>query len=144
MRKFFIHLLQFAEVFDAWRIAPRLMVTVYSLLVYKLYSWYKTLSPVERIECDDVLVRSLVELGMNVNNALETSCTVVGFVGGPTTEQTAFVTAIIGLATAIFAFYVNTGRAWSKGSSLYPDTIQPAEDEDSSGGGRDGGGRGRR
>ena len=31
----------------------------------------------------------------------------------PSTQQTALVTAVAGLAAVIFAFYVNTGRKWS-------------------------------
>lgn len=32
----------------------------------------------------------------------------------PTTEQTAFATAIIGLAVPLTGWYMNTGRSWTK------------------------------
>lgn len=41
----------------------------------------------------------------------------------PTTQQTALVTTIAGLAAAIFAFYLNTGRKWNPA----PDYISTAD-----------------
>lgn len=123
--------LQLAEVADAWRIVPRVLVTLYGTLVFSLYSWYKSLSTVELVECDSALLRTLVELGTSVERAYEMSCVVTGITGGPTTEQNIFVTAIIGLATGIFAFYVNSGRKWDAGSAPHFDPYErgvPIED----------------
>lgn len=127
-RKKALHL---AEIADAWRIVPRTLVTLYGILVFSLYSWYRTLSTVELIECDSTLLRTLVDLGTAVEDAYRMSCLVVGVTGGPTTEQNLFVTAIIGLATGIFAFYVNSGRKWDAGSAPHFDPYErgvPIED----------------
>lgn len=45
----------------------------------------------------------------------------------PTTQQTALVTTIAGLAAVIFAFYVNTGRKWNSA----PDYISKEDQEQS-------------
>jgi hypothetical protein len=42
----------------------------------------------------------------------------------PTTQQTALVTTVAGLAAVIFAFYVNTGRKWSSA----PDYVSSEKD----------------
>lgn len=123
--------LQVAEVADAWRVVPRVLVTLYGVLVFSLYSWYRTLNTVELVECDSTLLRALVDLGTAVESAYEMSCSVVGVTGGPTTEQNLFVTAIIGLATGIFAFYVNSGRKWDDRSAPHFDPYDrgvPIED----------------
>lgn len=110
-----------AEIADAWRLVPRILVALYGILVFSLYSWYRTLETVDLIECDSSMIRTLVELGTTVERAYEMSCVVVGITGGPTTEQNIFITAIIGLATGIFAFYVNSGRKWDSGSAPHFD-----------------------
>jgi len=104
--------LTWAEIADAWRIIPRLLVALYGILVYSLYSWYKSLETIELKDCDQALLRTLAEMGTEVQQAYDMACITVGLTGGPTTEQNIFVTAIIGLATGVFAFYVNSGRRW--------------------------------
>lgn len=113
--------MMWAEIADAWRVVPRTLITLYGILVLSLYSWYRTLETIELVECNASMIRTLVELGSSMEEAYEMSCVVTGVVGGPTTEQNIFVTAIIGLATGIFAFYVNTGRKWDKHSAPHYD-----------------------
>jgi len=112
MGEFFNRSLRFAEVMDAWRVVPRIIILAYGYLVYKLYTWYRGMTTVEKTECSDSILATLIESGVDPEVALTMSCVVVDVVGGPTGYQTAFVTAIIGLATGIFAFYVNSGRSW--------------------------------
>jgi hypothetical protein len=124
MKQFFSSALQFAEIMDSWRVVPRIIVTVYGYLVYKLYTWYRSLETIELRECDNAILNTLLERGIEVDRAMELSCSIVGITGGPTTEQTAFVTAIIGLSTAIFAFYVKTGRQWDdRGNVKYDPNV---------------------
>ena len=113
-----------AEIADAWRIVPRVLVTLYGYLVFSLYSWYRSLETIEIIECDSAMISTLVELGSTLEKAYEMSCVVTGITGGPTTEQNIFVTAIIGLATGIFAFYVNSGRKWDDRSAPHFDPYE--------------------
>lgn len=64
--------------------------------------------------CDNPILDTLIGGGVDPDRAMELACTVSDVVGGPTTEQTIFVTGIIGLATAIFGLYVRTGRKWDE------------------------------
>lgn len=114
MQRFFSRSIQFAEVLDAWRVVPRILVALYGLLVYRIYQWYKGIETSEKMECDNTVLNTLIENGLDPTRAMELTCTVVDVVGGPTTEQTVLVTSVMGLATAIFGFYVNTGRSWDR------------------------------
>lgn len=118
MLKFIKKSLALAEVADAWRIVPRVLVALYGMLVYSLYTWYKSIETVELKECSESMLRTLIEYGADLEQAHEMACITVGVVGGPTTEQNIFVTGIIGLATAIFAFYVNSGRKWDTNPAI--------------------------
>ena len=106
--------MEYAELADAWRIVPRALVAAYGMMVLSLISWYRGMETVEKLECDNLILNSLIETSMDAERAMELACTVVGVAGGPTTEQTAFATAIIGLSTAIFGFYVGSGRKWEQ------------------------------
>lgn len=87
--------LAIAEMIDAWRIIPRLLVTGYGWVVYKVVVWYMNVKP-EIIE------------GCNVELLKE-----VCVIQAPSTQHAALVTAVIGISAAIFAFYTNTGRKWN-------------------------------
>lgn len=78
--------LDIAEVIDAWRIMPRVLVVTFMLftifIVADTLEWYKTLPVTER--------------------QLEAS----GFAFG-------VITAVSGLLTAVIKIYQSTGRRWS-------------------------------
>ena len=103
-----------AESIDAWRVIPRVILVLYSTLVFKLYVWYKSIPTYIQESCDSSTLRVLLEANMNLDDAKQIACTVVDIVGGPTAAQSAFVTTIIGLSTGIFGLYVATGRKWDK------------------------------
>ena len=105
--------LNIAEVFDAYRTVPRLFLLMYGMLVYQLYTWFVAMQTHVQTACDNALIKLLLESGIDIDTAQDVACTVVGSIGGPTTQQTGFVTAIIGLASVIFMFYINSGRNWS-------------------------------
>lgn len=105
-------LMGYAEIIDAFRVVPRVLVALYGMMVLKLIVWYRNMEPVDKLECDNTILNTLIDTGISPERAMELACVVVDVVGGPTTEQTAFATAIIGLSTAIFGFYVNSGRKW--------------------------------
>ena len=107
-------LLSAAEVFDAWRIIPRVFLLCYGIMVYQLYTWVKSLPTTEKVECNAEVVEALIKNNVDPVLINELACRTVEIVGGPTTAQASFAGAIIGLSTAIFAFYANTGRKWNK------------------------------
>lgn len=89
-------LLAMGEVADAWRLAPRMLVSGYAYMMYKVVDWYMSIAPV------------LDKTGTKV------------LVDGPTSQQAALVTTVIGASAAIFAFYANTGRKWADGVKRWP------------------------
>jgi hypothetical protein len=108
-------LIDVAEIIDAWRIVPRAFLVVYGLLVIQLYTWFINIPTHVQTKCDAAVMKFLSENGVGLKEAQELSCYVVDTVGGATAAQTAFVTTIIGLSSAIFGFYASTGRKWEKG-----------------------------
>ena len=64
----------------------------------------------------------MLEKGIDPMVINDIACRVTDMIGGPTMEQTAFVTTICGLAAIIFNFYTNTGKKWSKDNSKADDT----------------------
>jgi ABC-type xylose transport system permease subunit len=109
-------LLSTAELLDAFRIVPRFILTLYGILVYRLYIWYAAIGTTVQTKCDATMTQILLDHGQTIVEAQLLACYVVDHVGGPTTAQTAFVTTVIGLATPLFAFYASTGKKWGKGN----------------------------
>jgi hypothetical protein len=107
-------LLRTAEIFDAWRIIPRIVLALYASLVFSLYLWYRSIPTYVQEKCDNSLLDSLLTQGFELDKAQSVACTVIDIVGGPTMAQSTFVTTIIGLSTGIFGLYVATGRKWDK------------------------------
>lgn len=110
-------LINVAEVVDAWRIVPRIILLAYSYLVIRLYSWFITIPTYVEQRCDAALMKFLTDNQIPFEEAQELACTISDVVGGPTTAQSAFVTTIIGLSTAVFGLYASTGRKWGNRQS---------------------------
>ena len=121
--------LALAESADAWRFFPRTLVTVYGVIVFKLLDWFLHLETLKKTACTQELINTLLSKGIPLEKAQALACTVVDVVGGPTTAQTAFVTVIVGLSTAVFAFYVSSGKDWSK--SIMPWNFGTTKDPES-------------
>ena len=92
IRRFYLSL---AEATDAWRIVPRVLVTGYGYLLYKVVMWYMELVPYMLDGCVSETV---------------TDC----IVEAPTTQHAALVTAVVGIAAAFFGLYTNTGQQWDR------------------------------
>ena len=84
-----------AEAIDAWRVAPRLLTAGYGWVTYTVIKWYMNLKP------------EIVE-GCNVELLKE-----VCVIQAPSTQHAALVTAVIGIAAAMFAFYTTSGKKWN-------------------------------
>lgn len=124
-------LLELAHIIDAWRVIPRAMVAMYGLMIYKLFLWYTNIETFEETTCDNPLIQTLLEQNIDIEKATEIACTIVDTVGGPTSQQTSFVTIVIGLSSAIFGLYVNSGGDWrNKNYNMYDH--EPTGKKDSS------------
>lgn len=85
--------LAFSEMVDAFRVLPRALVALYCYLIYKVVNWYMELSPYMIEGCNSAVVKDCI-------------------VQAPTTQHAALVTAVVGIAAAIFGLYASTGRKW--------------------------------
>ncbi len=103
-----------AECLDAWRIVPRVVIVLYGIMVTYLMNWYLDIATFPKIQCSADVLTALLNKGIALDKAQAIACQTVEIIGGATTGQTAFVTAVIGLSSAIFGFYVSTGKDWSK------------------------------
>lgn len=108
--------LTLAEATDSWRVFPRMMIAAYGYLVLNLYQWFISIPTHIQYKCDPALLQILLDKGISLIQAKETACTIINTVGGPTLAQSAFVTTIIGLSTAVFGLYTTTGRRWENWS----------------------------
>lgn len=102
-----------AESVDAWRVIPRLMIIAYGFLVVNLYEWYKSIPTYVQKSCDPAVLKIFTDSGIKIHEAAQFACHVSGLTGGPSSAQTAFVTTIVGLSSAIFGLYTATGIKWN-------------------------------
>lgn len=83
-----------AEMVDAWRVVPRLLVAGYSYLIYIVVKWYMTLEPKMIEGCVSNVVKDCIY-------------------DAPTTQHAALVTTLVGISAAVFALYTNSGKKWN-------------------------------
>jgi hypothetical protein len=105
--------LSLAESIDALRIIPRLVLIGYSVMLAYMVVWYMSIETVIKTECNAALVQIMLDKNLDLEKAQELACTVADMVGGPTTAQTALVTALISLAAPLFGFYATTSKKWA-------------------------------
>lgn len=117
INKFRVMHLLLAEAFDAWRVVPRMFLALYGAMLWWLVKWFTTTRTIEKITCDKELVLALSQKNFTIEQVHALACTVtdVIHVTAPSTAHTVFATTVAGLATAVFAFYSNTGKNWSEG-----------------------------
>jgi hypothetical protein len=106
-------LLVLAEIVDAWRVTPRLMIIAYGALILKVFAWYTSIKLVYVTKCDSVALQLFISQKMDIHQAQQIACTIADQVGGPTMSDTTLVTAVFGLAPIIFGIYASTGTKWN-------------------------------
>lgn len=107
-----------AEFVDAWRVVPRLLVVGYIWLLVHVTTWYMDLRPYLLDGCD------VSKLGKEC------------LVQAPSTQHAALITAIVGVAAAIFGLYTSSSKKWDRFvpwnlGSLKPEPPPEKEDESS-------------
>ena len=105
--------MKWAEIIDAYRVIPRMMLLGYTLAVGMTISWYFNFDVKYVTFCDSSVMKVLLDEGTSIEQAKGIACTVKDVVGQPT-GYTALVTALIGAGAGIFGFYSATGRRWEK------------------------------
>lgn len=98
--------LMVGEAMDAWRVLPRMVVIMYMWWMVDITDWFMALEPVfDRANCIEKVCKVLID--------------------GPTTQHTAMVMGVIGLAAGIFGFYLQGGRNWETGIYSWKHMINP-------------------
>ncbi|MNC23736.1 hypothetical protein D3C75_717700 [compost metagenome] len=117
INKFRVMHLLLAEAFDAWRVVPRMFLALYGAMLWWLVKWFTTSRTIEKITCDKDLIIDLSNKHFTMDQIQALACTVsdVIHITAPGTAHTVFATTVAGLATAVFAFYANTGKDWNRG-----------------------------
>lgn len=117
INKFRVMHLLLAEAFDAWRVVPRMFLALYGAMLWWLVKWFTTSRTIEKITCDKDLIIDLSNKHFTMDQIQTLACTVsdVIHITAPGTAHTVFATTVAGLATAVFAFYANTGKDWNRG-----------------------------
>lgn len=85
----------FAEWFDAWRLIPRLLVAGYAYMLWEVVNWYMNIVPTMIVGC-------------NIDKLKEACIS-----QAPTTQDAVLVTAVIGIAAAVFGLYTGSGKKWN-------------------------------
>ena len=85
-----------AEMVDAWRMIPRALVAGYATMMWVVVKWYMNIQPTIIQGCD---LEKLGEICISQ---------------GPTTQHAALVTAVVGVAAAVFGLYSSTGKSWNE------------------------------
>lgn len=99
-----------AEFIDAWRIVPRFLVIGYIWLLVHVTLWYMNLEPYILDGCD------VAKLGKEC------------LVQAPSTQHAALITAIVGVAAAIFGLYTSSGKKWNGFTSWKEGNLPKKED----------------
>lgn len=71
--------------------------------------WFMSIPTTTQVSCDAAIIENMLDRGYSPEDSRSIACSVVSSVGGPTPEQTTFVSIIIGLSSAIIGLYLSTG-----------------------------------
>lgn len=95
--------LAIGEAIDAWRLLPRCLVAAYVWGLCKVSAWFMSIPIILSPDKATILL------------------------DGPTTQQAAFVSTIVGMGAVIFGFYTNSGRDWGKGVVTWKKMVDPTK-----------------
>lgn len=109
--------LTIAETFDAWRVVPRLILVAYGWMVWEVTRWYMSIPSANQTQCQADVLEALIASGTTLEQARATACSIIQTVGGPTSEQTMFVSIVAGLSSVVIGLYLNSGKSskWQGG-----------------------------
>jgi len=101
-----------AEVIDALRVVPRLILGTYVAGVAWIIDWYINYDVQYVTECDSATLNVLMREHVPLAEAKAIACSVTQVIGQPS-GYTALVTVMVGAAAIVFGLYTNSGRKWT-------------------------------
>jgi hypothetical protein len=105
--------LKIAEIIDAFRIFPRLVLLCYVVGTAYIVNWYIGFHPIPVTECNAALIDILTKNGLPLDQALKLACSPKELIGHPT-GYTTLISVIVSAGAGVFGFYTATGRKWAK------------------------------
>lgn len=109
--------LKIAEVIDAFRIVPRVIIAMYAYGLYFIIKWYIDFELQYITKCDSATLNVLLKEGVPLEQATNIACTVSDVIGHPT-GYTALVATMVGAAAVVFGLYARSGRSWEGNNSM--------------------------
>lgn len=106
-------MLRIAEIIDAYRVFPRIVLLGFMISVGVITNWYLSFEDVPIIECNETLLLGLLERNVSLVEAQMVACKQTGVVDRPF-GYTTLVSVFIGASAGVFGFYVGTGRRWDE------------------------------
>ena len=103
--------LKVAEIIDAYRLFPRILIIAWMWSVGVTLDWYIDFPTIPVIECNERMFKEAIESGANIDSAESMACRQTGVVDRPT-GYTALLSVLIGASAGVFGLYTNTGRKW--------------------------------
>jgi hypothetical protein len=121
-----------AEFINYWSIIPCLMIIAYGFMLVHAYIWYTHIPTYPLYKCDSTALQIFITAKMDLQQAKSIACQVSDTVGGPTNQQTTFISVLAGLASVIFGLYT-ANRPNMKGvdyNQLQPNVSIPTTSSD--------------
>jgi len=120
--------LSVAEMIDAWRIIPRVIIGGYGYLVGYMVWYFLAYDDIPKIDCDAAVLKVLLDQGQQLPAATEIACQVVDILGPPT-SLTSLVAVIVGASAAVFGLYGKGSRDFSKSPTFWNGSKKPEDVE---------------
>jgi hypothetical protein len=103
--------LQTAEMIDAMRVVPRIILALYTYGLYRIVEWYIEFELLYTTKCDSATLNVLMSNGVPLDQAQAIACSVSEVIGHPN-GYTALVATMVGAAAVVFGLYSRSGRSW--------------------------------
>jgi len=101
-----------AEMIDAWRIFPRLIVAGYATLIGYVVIKFAKFDYIEKVDCTASVMQVLLDKNISIDRATEIACNVTDIIGPPDSITT-ILGILVGASAAVFGLYVNSGKKWN-------------------------------
>ena len=112
-----MRILKSAELIDALRVVPRLVLGLYAAGLYWILDWYTNYELQYVTNCDSATMNVLLREGVPIKEARDIACSVAEVIGHPT-GYTVLVSTVVGAAAIVFGLYTKSGRNWEGDNSM--------------------------
>ena len=105
--------MKYAELIDAYRVFPRIVLMLFVLAVGTSLDWYLSYEIQFTRACDVKVLTLLLDKDIELDIAKGIACPITEVIERPS-GYTFLLSTLIGSSAAIFGFYLNSGRRWGR------------------------------